>query len=91
MRISDRVLHCTALVLSFCVVLLALGIPTTLFSVHVATDPVAATILEGLTLTTSVHYWQQLTTVSTAVERTSSIDPRIFDSSLFHPPVPISY
>jgi hypothetical protein len=91
MGISDRVPQCTALVLSFCVVLLALGIPTTLFSGHVATDLVTATILEGLSLTTSIHYWQQLTTVSTAVERTFSVDPGIFDSSLFHPPVPISY
>jgi uncharacterized membrane protein YhfC len=72
-----RVRHCTALVLSVCIVLFALGIPTTLFSVHVATDLVTATILEGLSLATSVHYWQQLTTVSTAVERTFSIDTNI--------------
>jgi hypothetical protein len=74
-------------VLSFCVFFLALGTPTTLLVAYTTTDLVAASILEGLSLTQSVYYCEQSTTVRPAVERIFAAQSTSFDSSLFHPPI----
>jgi hypothetical protein len=66
---------------------LGLGIPTTSFlGVFVPGDTVEASILEGLSLPTSVHYRQDFA-VNLATESHFSYAPQVFDSSLFRPPI----
>ena len=75
------------LLLSLCVFFLGLGVPTTSFlSVWVPGDNVEASILEGLSLPTSVHYRQDFR-VNPAVQSSFTFEPQVFDSSLFHPPI----
>jgi hypothetical protein len=66
---------------------LGLGIPTTSFlSVFVPGETVEASILEGLSLPTSVHYRQDFI-VNPAVQSLFSFAPQVFDSSVFRPPI----
>jgi hypothetical protein len=83
----DTVVRYTVVTLSFCVFFLALGIPTTLLSVCLPTDLLTASILEGLSLPPSVCHVDQFTTVRLPLEGTIVIEPAIFESFLFHPPI----
>lgn len=86
-RMPSPVVGCIMFLVSLCVFFLGLGIPTTSFlSVLVPSDNLEASILEGLSLPTSVYYRQDFT-VSTAVQPNFSYEPRVFDSSVFHPPI----
>ncbi len=75
------------LVLAFCVFLLALGVPTTLLNAIAPADLLAASILEGLSLPPTPHDSWQPTMVVCAVECTFALEPAIFESALFHPPI----
>jgi hypothetical protein len=87
MGMPHKAFGCLMFVLSLCVFFLGLGIPTTSFlSVLVPGDNLEASILEGLSLPTSVYYRQDFT-VSTTAQPNFSYQPRVFDSSLFHPPI----
>jgi hypothetical protein len=87
MPISGLAGRCIVTLLSFCVFFLALGIPTTLLSASAPADRFAASVLEGLSLTPSIVYCLQSTTVIPADIGAFSVELTVFDFSLFRPPI----
>jgi hypothetical protein len=89
MRLASPLIERLIVLLSFCVFFLALGVTTTLitFSASILSDVVAASILEGLSVPQTVYNHHQPTMITPAVESIFFLEPAIFDSSLFHPPI----
>jgi hypothetical protein len=82
--------HWLPWLLSFGVVFLALGIPTTLLDCLASSDSLQAptltvSILEGLSLPAFMYFSYQAI-VHPAIEWTFSVEPAIFDLSFFRPP-----
>lgn len=88
MTLCGPVTQCAIVLLSFGVLFVALGIPMpSLLSVLGPSDILEeASVFEGLTLPTAIHYRQQLA-VAPAIQPVFSFEPKSFDSSLFHPPI----
>ena len=84
---SSRATRYVIVVLSLGIVVLMLGIPTTLLNPMGQTDSFTASLLEGFTLPQVVHIHQRLPKFHTLPPVSPSAALPVLATSLFRPPI----